>query len=127
MIPTAMAEELEATVAKLQSLLKEQVAQIQKVSAQLEVGKSVPQMVLNDRWSGLARSGLAETHSVMISSPIRHSRPDKIPKTRYLFPSYGIEWPLLVWTDCRSGRSTIPLRLISSRKLAAVTGWPRSV
>jgi hypothetical protein len=61
MMPTAMAEELEATVAKLKSLLKEQAAQIQKVSAQLEVGKSVPQMVLNDRWSGLARSGLAET------------------------------------------------------------------
>ena len=49
MIPTAMAEELEATVAKLQSMLKEQAAQIQKVSAQLEVAKSVPQMVLNDQ------------------------------------------------------------------------------
>jgi uncharacterized coiled-coil protein SlyX len=40
--------------------------------------------------------------------------------------SYGIEWPLLVCTDCRSGLSTIPLRLISSRKLLAVTGWPLS-
>src|SRR5438093_416495 len=41
--------------------------------------------------------------------------------------AYGIEWPLLVWTDCRSGLSTIPLRLRSSRKLAAVTGWFLSV
>jgi hypothetical protein len=42
------------------------------------------------------------------------------------FLSYGIEWPRLVCTDCRSGLSIIPLRLISSRKLAAVIGWPRS-
>jgi hypothetical protein len=52
-------EELEATVAKLQSALKEQAAQIQKVSAQLaaaspsggglEVSKSAPQVVLNNQ------------------------------------------------------------------------------
>jgi hypothetical protein len=30
-------------------VLKEQAAQIQKVSAQLKVGKSVPQMVLNNQ------------------------------------------------------------------------------
>ena len=41
---------------------------------------------------------------------------------KYSRSSYGIEWPLLVCTDCRSGLSTIPLRLMSSRKLAAVTG-----
>jgi hypothetical protein len=40
-------EELEATVARLESALKEQVAQIQKVSAQFEMGKPAPQVVLN--------------------------------------------------------------------------------
>ena len=65
------------------------------------------------------------------SSTIRKAvEPDKAPTfagARFEFSSYGIEWPLLVWTDCRSGLSTIPLRLISSRKLLAVTGWPLSV
>jgi hypothetical protein len=42
-------EELEATVAKLQSVLKEQAAQIQKVSAQVELGKPAPRTVLNDQ------------------------------------------------------------------------------
>jgi hypothetical protein len=51
-----------------------------------------------------------------------HRTVGRTPETSYLFSIYGIEWPLLVCTDCRSGLSTIPLRLISSRKLAAVTG-----
>jgi hypothetical protein len=41
-------QELEATVARLQSAFKEQASQIQKVSAQLEVTKRAPQMVLNN-------------------------------------------------------------------------------
>ena len=41
-------EELEATVATLQSVLREQTAQIQKVSSQLEMSKPVPQVVAND-------------------------------------------------------------------------------
>ena len=47
-------QEQEVTINRLQkgmerviARLEEQAAQIQKVSAQLEVGKSVPQMVLN--------------------------------------------------------------------------------
>jgi hypothetical protein len=42
-------EELEATVAKLQSVLKEQAAQIEKVTAALEARKSSPQIVLNNQ------------------------------------------------------------------------------
>jgi hypothetical protein len=42
-------EKLETTVASLVATLKEQAAQIQKVSAQLAVSKSVPQTVLNDQ------------------------------------------------------------------------------
>src|SRR5438477_3883236 len=41
-------EELEATVAKLQSAFKTQAAQIQKVSDQLEVSKAAPQMIANN-------------------------------------------------------------------------------
>ena len=41
-------EELEATVAKLQSVLKEQAAQIQKVSAQVELSKPAPRTVENN-------------------------------------------------------------------------------
>ena len=40
-------EALEATVAELRGQLKEQAAQIQKVSAQLEVSKPAPQVVAN--------------------------------------------------------------------------------
>jgi len=40
-------EKLEATVAGLVAAVKEQAAQIQKVSAQLEVTKPAPQTVLN--------------------------------------------------------------------------------
>jgi hypothetical protein len=40
-------EALEATVAELRGQLKEQAAQIQKVSAQLEVSKPAPQVVTN--------------------------------------------------------------------------------
>ena len=40
-------EKLEATVASLIATVKEQAAQIQKVSAQLELSKSVPQTVVN--------------------------------------------------------------------------------
>ena len=40
-------EALEATVAQLTAQLKEQGAQIQKVSAQLEVSKPAPQVVTN--------------------------------------------------------------------------------
>jgi len=42
-------EALEATVAELREQLKEQAAQIQKVSAQLELTKPAPQTVLNDQ------------------------------------------------------------------------------
>jgi hypothetical protein len=49
-------EEQEATIAQLKSgmnaltaMVKEQAAQIQKVSAQLEVNKTAPQIVLNNR------------------------------------------------------------------------------
>jgi hypothetical protein len=42
-------EKLEATVANLVATMKEQAAQIQKVSAQLELSKSAPQTVLNNR------------------------------------------------------------------------------
>jgi len=40
-------EELQATVAQLTQQLKEQAAQIQKVSAQIEVNKPAPQVVVN--------------------------------------------------------------------------------
>jgi len=39
--------ELQATVAKLTQQLKEQAAQIQKMSAQLEVSRPAPQTVKN--------------------------------------------------------------------------------
>ena len=42
-------EELEATVARLQSVLKEQAAQIQKVSAQVEMSRPASQMLLNNQ------------------------------------------------------------------------------
>ena len=42
-------EKLEATVASLIATVKEQAAQIQKVSAQLELSKTVPQTVLNSQ------------------------------------------------------------------------------
>ena len=42
-------EELEATVAKLQSALKEQAAQIRKVNDKVEMNRSTQQMVVNDR------------------------------------------------------------------------------
>jgi Chaperone of endosialidase len=42
-------EELEATIARLTGTVKEQGAQIQKVSAQLEVRKTAPQIVLNNQ------------------------------------------------------------------------------
>ena len=42
-------EKLEATVSSLMAMVKEQAAQIQKVSAQLELSKSAPQTVLNGR------------------------------------------------------------------------------
>jgi vacuolar-type H+-ATPase subunit I/STV1 len=42
-------EKLEATVASLIATVKEQAAQIQKVSAQLEFSKSAPQTVLNNQ------------------------------------------------------------------------------
>jgi hypothetical protein len=42
-------EVLEATVTKLQSALKEQAAQIQKVSAQLELSKAAPQTVADNQ------------------------------------------------------------------------------
>jgi predicted ribosome quality control (RQC) complex YloA/Tae2 family protein len=41
-------EKLEATVASLIATVKEQAAQIQKVSAQLEASKPAPQVVLNN-------------------------------------------------------------------------------
>jgi len=40
-------EALEATVAELRGQLKEQAAQIQRVSAQLEVSKPATQVVVN--------------------------------------------------------------------------------
>jgi hypothetical protein len=40
-------EELESTVAALAATVKEEAAQIQKVSAQIEVNKRAPQMVVN--------------------------------------------------------------------------------
>ena len=64
---------------------------------------------------------LAEEWSSAYSHPA-NLRPGELPETRYLVFSYGMEWPLLVCTDCKSGLSTIALRLISPRKLAAVTG-----
>ena len=42
-------EELEATLAKLQSAFKEQAAQIQKVSDRVEMSRPAPEMVGNDR------------------------------------------------------------------------------
>jgi uncharacterized protein YgiM (DUF1202 family) len=42
-------EKLEATVSSLVAMVKEQAAQIQKVSAQFELSKSAPQTVLNGR------------------------------------------------------------------------------
>ena len=41
-------EELEATVAKLQSALKEQAAQIRKVNDKVEINRSTQQMVVSD-------------------------------------------------------------------------------
>ena len=40
-------EKLEATVAGLVAAMKEQAAQLQKVSAQVEISKAVPRMTLN--------------------------------------------------------------------------------
>ncbi len=42
-------EELEGIVTSLAATVKEQAAQIQKVSAQLEVNKTAPQIVLNNQ------------------------------------------------------------------------------
>jgi hypothetical protein len=42
-------EKLEAAVTNLMATVKEQAAQIQKVSAQLELSKAAPQTVLNSR------------------------------------------------------------------------------
>jgi len=42
-------EELEGIVASLAATVKEQAAQIQKVSAQIEVNKTAPQIVLNNQ------------------------------------------------------------------------------
>ena len=42
-------EKLETTVVGLVTTVKEQAAQIQKVSAQLEVSKAAPQTVLNNQ------------------------------------------------------------------------------
>jgi hypothetical protein len=42
-------KQLEGTIATLAATVKEQAAQIQKVNAQLEVSKSAPQTVLNNR------------------------------------------------------------------------------
>jgi hypothetical protein len=41
-------EQLEGTIASLAATVKEQAAQIQRVSAQLEVSKPAPQTVLNN-------------------------------------------------------------------------------
>jgi len=46
-----------------------------------------------------------------------------LPDPRYLFSSYGIEWPLLVFTRLRSAFLIRPSGMRSSRKLALVTGW----
>src|SRR5215470_20225670 len=63
------------------------------------------------------------TFDILKRTIIRDSLCERLPLTGKPQPSiYGIEWPLLVCTDCRSGGSTTPLRLISSRKLLAVTG-----
>ena len=42
-------EELEATVGRLESMLKEHAAQIQKVSAQIEISPPAPRIVVSDR------------------------------------------------------------------------------
>ena len=42
-------EELEGIVTSLAATVKEQASQIQKVSAQLEVNKTAPQIVLNNQ------------------------------------------------------------------------------
>jgi hypothetical protein len=42
-------QKLEATAANLMTTVKEQAAQIQKVSAQFELNKTVPQTALNNR------------------------------------------------------------------------------
>jgi len=42
-------EDFRATVARLSERLEEQASQIQKVSAQLEVSKPMPQVVLNNQ------------------------------------------------------------------------------
>ena len=42
-------KDFRATVTQLTARLDEQASQIQKVSAQLEVGKTAPQIVVNDR------------------------------------------------------------------------------
>ena len=42
-------KDFQATVAQLTTQLKEQAAQIQKVSAQLEASKAAPQVVLNNQ------------------------------------------------------------------------------
>ena len=41
-------QQLETTVARLEAALKQQAAQIQKVSEQVELGKPAPRMVTND-------------------------------------------------------------------------------
>jgi len=46
---TQLKKDFRATVAQLATRLDEQAAQIQKVSAQLEVNKTVPQIVLNNQ------------------------------------------------------------------------------
>jgi hypothetical protein len=45
---TQLKKDFQATVAELNARLKEQDSKIEKVSAQLEVSKSMPQMVVND-------------------------------------------------------------------------------
>ena len=42
-------EQLEGTIASLAATVKQQAAQIQKVSAELELGKPVPQTVVNNQ------------------------------------------------------------------------------
>jgi len=42
-------EKLEATVARLATTVKEQASQIQKISAQVELGKPASRTVLNDQ------------------------------------------------------------------------------
>src|SRR5258708_111979 len=102
------------------------VGRMASIHDQCPLGRS-----LASRQAGISK-GTIERQAVLMVFAERlvsaYSHPgipaDELSETRYLFSSYGIEWPLLVWTDCRSGLSTIPLRLISSRKLLAVTGWP---